>query len=45
MNKAKDTLGEIHIDMAYFYYEYANYILKKIEDNYEIFNANVVPNN
>jgi hypothetical protein len=30
MNKAKDSFGELHIDMAYFYYEYANYILAKI---------------
>lgn len=44
MIKAKEVLGDIDHRMAYFYYEYANYILGKIEKNIDIFNAAAVPN-
>lgn len=45
MNKAKDALGESNYQMAQFYYEYANYILKKFEANIDIFNEGALPNN
>ena len=31
--------------MAQFYYEYANYILQKIEANLDIFNEQAMPSN
>lgn len=44
MIKAKELLGDIDHRMAHFYYQYANYILGKIEKNIDIFNAAAVPN-
>jgi hypothetical protein len=45
MVRAKDTLGETNYQMAYFYYEYGNFIIAKLEKNIDIFNADAVPNN
>lgn len=45
MNKAKDTLGELNYHMAYFYYEYGNFILNKFEKNLDIFGKEAVPKN
>lgn len=44
MVKAKESLGEMGFHMAQFYYEYANFILTRIEKNMDIFNAAAVPN-
>ena len=46
METAKKTFGEEDINMAPFYFEYANYFIKKMEDNVELFNVQqLVPNN
>jgi hypothetical protein len=42
MCRAKDELGETSYPMAYFYYEYANFIIDKLEKNLDIFNAQAV---
>jgi hypothetical protein len=45
MIKAKDQLGENSYSMAQFYFEYANFILEKVENNLQIFNEEALPNN
>ena len=42
MCRAKDELGETSYTMAYFYYEYANFIIEKLEKNLDIFNPQAV---
>lgn len=42
MCRAKDELGETSYPMAYFYYEYAHFIIEKLEKNFDIFNAQAV---
>ena len=42
MCRAKDELCETSYPMASFYYEYANFIIDKLEKNLDIFNAQAV---
>jgi hypothetical protein len=42
MCRAKDELGETSYSMAYFYYEYAHFIIDRLEKNLDIFNAQAV---
>jgi hypothetical protein len=43
MLRAKETFGETGYLMAQFYYEYAHFILERIEKNLDIFNNAAVP--
>ena len=43
MIKAKDAFGEIGYQMAYFYYEYANFILERAKKNMELFYIGSAP--
>ena len=44
MEKAKEAFGEDHIYMGKFYFEYANFFIKKMEQNLDLFNVNAINN-
>lgn len=43
MEKAKTTFGELHLYMAELYFEYAKFILEKMEKNIDLFNTKELP--
>ena len=43
MEKAKKAYGEENIYMAEFYFEYAKFIIDKLEKNIDLFNAAQLP--
>lgn len=43
MEKAKTSFGELGLLMGEFYFEYAKFLLDKMEKNIDIFNANSLP--
>jgi len=43
MEKAKVSFGELSLEMGEFYFEYAKFLLEKLEKNIDIFNAGALP--
>ena len=43
MIDAKDKLDPLGLDMAGFYFEYGDFILKRMEKNVDLFNAENMP--
>ena len=45
MSDARKLLDPLSIDMAGYYYEYADFILNKMEKNLDMFNPDKIPTN
>lgn len=43
MEKAKNSFGQLGLLMGEFYFEYAKFLLEKMEKNIDIFNAGSLP--
>lgn len=43
MEKAKQTFGDVHLYMGEFYFEYAKFLVEKMEKNADIFNSQGLP--
>lgn len=43
MEKAKAAFGDLNLHMGEFYFEYAKFLLEKMEKNIDIFNAGSLP--
>lgn len=43
MEKAKSTFGDLSLHMGELYFEYAKFLLEKMEKNIDVFNAGKLP--
>lgn len=43
MEKAKSTFGDLSLHMGQLYFEYAKFLLEKMEKNIDVFNAGKLP--
>lgn len=43
MEKTKNTFGDMSLHMGEFYFQYAKFLIQKMEKNIDIFNAGALP--